>query len=62
MLSIRMCVAVLAVIVTVSAMGAMMWMKSAGVVTVTVGDKGAMIVTFAPTGPVVEKTHAIGEM
>ena len=39
-----------------------MCMKRAGAVTVTAGDRGAMIVMFAPIGPVVEKVHAIGAM
>ena len=62
MLSMRMCVAVLAVIVIVSAMGAVMWMNSEGAVTVTTGDIGARIVRLAPIGAVLEKAHATGEM
>ena len=62
MQSIRMYVAVLAVMVIVAARGAMMCMYSAGEVTVTATDIGAMIVMFAPIGPVVEKVHDIGEM
>ena len=62
MLSIRMCVAVLAVMVTVSVMGAVMWMKSDGAVTVTAGDIGARMVRLAPIGAVLEKVHAMGEM
>ena len=62
MQSSRMYVAVLAVMVTVSAMGAMMCMEAEGAVTVTVGDKGAVIVMLAPIGPVVEKVQGMGEM
>ena len=62
MQSSRIYVAVLAVIVTVSAMGAMMCMEADSAVTVTVGDKGAVIVMLAPIGPVVEKVQGMGEM
>ena len=62
MASIRMYVAVLAVIVIVFARGAMMWINPAGAVTVTAGDKGAMMMRSAPIGPVVEKLHDEGEM
>ena len=37
-------------------------MERASAVTDTDGDKGAMIVTFAPSGPVLENIHAAGEM
>ena len=62
MVSIRMYVASLAVMVTVLASGATMWMNPAGAVTVTAGDKGAMMMRSAPIGPVVEKLHDEGEM
>ena len=54
-------VAMLAVIVTLSAMGAMMCMKTDGAVTVTAGDSGAVIERFDPTGPVPMKLHSVGE-
>ena len=62
MLSIRMCVAVLAVIVTMSALGAVMCMKADGAVTVTRGDSGAMTVRFDPIGPVVTTSQTEGVM
>ena len=37
-------------------------MESASAVTDTDGDRGAMIVRFAPSGPVLENIHAAGEM
>ena len=60
MVSIRMYVASLAVMVTVLASGATMWMNPAGAVTVTAGDNGAMILRSAPIGPVVEKLQPVG--
>ena len=58
----RMYVAVLAVIVTVSARGAAMYMLADGAVTVTAGDRGAMIVRFDPMGPVAVKLKAVCDM
>ena len=55
-------VAVLAVIVTVSARGAAMYMLADGAVTVTAGDRGAMIVRFDPMGPVAVKLKAVCDM
>ena len=52
----------LAVMVTVSAMGAVMCIKVAGVVIVTADDRGAMAVKFEPNGPVAMKLQAAGVM
>ena len=43
--------------VTVTAIGAKMNKLTATVVTVTAGDRGALTVRFAPTGPVVVRLH-----
>ncbi len=55
-------VAVLAVMVTVSAIGAVMRITPAGAVTAMVGDIGAVISRSAPYGPVLVKLHVVGDM
>ena len=57
-----MCVALSAVMVTVPAVGAMMFMTDDGARTVTAGDRGAMMVRVDPIGPSVARKHSVGEM